>query len=90
MFDTARRLHLGLLFYVFKKRLDSMGSWLSQSSKGVLLQRRSMKLAQLHRTHMSGKEGLSQLQGRNGVLLQEQKMYSLWSITYTLYLHFHC
>lgn len=65
-----------------------MGSWLSQSSEGVLLQRWSMKLAQLHWTHMSGEEGLSQLQCRNRVLLQGQKMDLVCSILYTLYLHF--
>lgn len=62
-------LHLGLFFDVFKEWLDSMGSWLSQSSEWVLLKRRPMELAQLHRTHVSGEEGLPQLQCGDGVLL---------------------
>lgn len=46
-----------------------------------------MKLPQLHRTHVRGEEGLSQLQGRNGMLLQGQKMDSVF-LFYIVYLHF--
>lgn len=67
LFDE--RLHLGLLLYVFEQRLDSMGARLSQSSERVLLQSRSMELTQLHGPHVSGEEGLPQLQRRDGVLL---------------------
>lgn len=46
-----------------------------------------MKLAQLHRAHVSGEEGLPQLQCRNGVLLQGQKMDSLY--IHSIHVHSH-
>lgn len=45
-----------------------------------------MELAQLHRTHVCGEERLSQLQCRNGVLLQGQKMDSVCNVFHTPYL----
>lgn len=65
-------LHLGLLLDVFEQRLDGMRTRLSQCAKWVLLQSRSMKLAKLHRPHVSWEEGLPQLQCWDGVLLKTQ------------------
>lgn len=70
-------LHLGLLLDVFEQRLDGVRTRLSQRSKRVLLQSRSMKLAKLHRPHVSREEGLPQLQGWDGVLFIKNKKSQL-------------
>lgn len=60
--------HLGLLLNVFEQRLHSVRTRLSHRSERVFLQSRAMELPQLHGPHVSGEEGLPQLQGRDGVL----------------------
>lgn len=49
-----------------------MGPGLGQGTKGIFLQRGPMELSELHGAHVGGEEGLAELHGWDGVLVQNR------------------